>query len=72
MKSWRKIVLFLGEIRGFGDLDKEPQLRAQICYQVYMMLLHRLADLQVNTRVNADSVCSIMEFYDEMLDLYFL
>lgn len=71
MKSWRKIVLFLGEIRGFGDLDKEPQLRAQICYQIYMMLLHRLADLQVNTRVNADSVCSIMGFYDEMLDLYF-
>lgn len=71
-KKWESIVRLLGNIREYDGGSGEQQLCAQLCYQVNMTLIHRMADLQISSRVDIASVLSIMKLYSELLDRYFL
>lgn len=70
-KYWERIVRFLGILRGYEKEQSEPQLRAQLCYQVHMTLVHRMADLQITSRIDADSVISTMDLYHSLVCMYF-
>ena len=70
-KNWKAIVILLGTIREYDKPVVERQLCAKLCYQVYMTLVHRMADLQISSRFDADSVLSTLKLYSELLDCYF-
>lgn len=70
-KNWEAIVKLLGSIREYDESIGERQLCAKLCYQVNMTLVHRMADLQISSKVDADSVLSTMKLYSELLDRYF-
>ena len=70
-EHWERIVCFLGILRGYEKGQSEPQLRAQLCYQVHMTLVHRMADLQITSRIDADSVISTMDLYHSLVCMYF-
>lgn len=72
-ENWKKIVELLGKLRR-NDSDntfEENQLCAKLCYQVHMTLIHRMSDLQINSRVDATRILSFMQLYSQMLDCYF-
>lgn len=53
-------------------LAKEhPQLCAYMCYQIVMTLQHRMADLQINARVVAGELTTLLDFYRRMEKLFF-
>lgn len=53
-------------------LAKEhPQLCAYMCYQIVMTLQHRMADLQINARVVAEELTTLLDFYRRMEKLFF-
>lgn len=68
---WRVISKLLGRIRNYSDEETETQLCAQLCYQVNIILVHRLADLQTCSCADADSAVSIMNLYSELTSQYF-
>lgn len=70
-KNWETIIKLLGSIREYDKSVGEQQLCAKLCYQVNMTLIHRMADLQISSKVDADSVLSTMKLYSELLDHYF-
>lgn len=70
-KNWEKIVSLLGNLRKYDDASEEYQLRAKLCYQVHMTLVHRMSDLQISSRVDGNKVLDFMQLYSEMLDCYF-
>ena len=70
-KNWEAIVKLLGSIREYDKSVGEHQLCAKLCYQINMTLVHRMADLQISSKVDVDSVLSTMKLYSELLDRYF-
>ncbi len=70
-EDWEKIVRLLGFIREYDGAFEDHQLCAKLCYQVHMTLMHRTADLQISSRVDADEIISTMKLYSEMIDCYF-
>ena len=68
-----KIGTYIEGISSGGKLAKEhPQLCAYMCYQIVMTLQHRMADLQINARVVAEELTTLLDFYRRMEDLFFL
>ncbi len=51
---------------GLAALDNESDLRASLQYQVNMMLLHRMADLQERTIIQADHIYSLIQGYQKL------
>lgn len=51
---------------GLAALDNEVDLRASLQYQVNMMLLHRMADLQERTIIQADHIYSMIQGYQKL------
>lgn len=55
-----------------GKLARDyPQLCAYMCYQIVMTLQHRMADLQINARVEAEELTTLLDFYRRMEKLFF-
>lgn len=67
-----KIGTYIEGISSGGKLTREhPQLCAYMCYQIAMTLQHRMADLQINARVVAEELTTLLDFYRRMEDLFF-
>ena len=67
-----KIGTYIEGISSGGKLTREhPQLCAYMCYQIVMTLQHRMADLQINARVVAEELTTLLDFYRRMEDLFF-
>jgi hypothetical protein len=50
--------------------ERETQLSAYLQYQLNIILLHRLSDLQANNVVILDEICESMKKYDKLVQLF--